>query len=119
MTIDRNHKSNDHNFPGDTPLQVPRWTEQRESVTTSGASQRLTLPTGASLIEISAQEAAYLNFGDNTVDASAVIANGESRLFLAGVQVVPVPLDSSGDPQTHVAVLQESVAGIFQVEELS
>ena len=120
MAINRDEQTDTHVFPEQSvPLQVARWTEQRESVTTSGASQRITLPVGSSLIELTAIEAVFINFGDVTVDASSVIADDGSRLFLAGVQVVPVPLDSSGDPYTHLAVIQQSVAGIFQVEQLS
>lgn len=106
-------------FPGGIPLQVARWSGQREFKTTSGTTQRITLPTGTKLIEITAVNPVYINFGDNTVEATSTIADDGSRLFLAGVQVVQVPLDPADNvPYTHVAVIQVSVAGIFQVEKL-
>lgn len=106
-------------FPGGEPLQVARWSGQRDSKTTSVSSQRITLPTGAKLIEITAVNPVFINFGDVTVDASSTIAIDGSRIFLAGVQVVQVPLDpATGLPYTHVAVIQVSAAGIFQIEEL-
>lgn len=123
MTIERNDSNDTHVFPGqdgNVPLQVTRWTGQRESVTTSGASQRLTLPTGTGLVEITAEQNVYLNFGDNTVVASAVIADDASRFFLLGVQVIPVPIDPATElPYTHVAVIQQNIAGVFQVEQLN
>ncbi len=101
-----------------TPVQIARWTEQRVSVTFTGTSARLTIPSGAVLIEISASENCFLNFGNGSVDASSTIATDGSRLFLAGVQNVVVPLDGSGDPFTHVAVIQQTVAGLIQVEQV-
>ena len=95
-------------------LQVTTWSEKRVAVTTSGASQLLVLPTDSELVEITAQENVYINFGDNTVVATSTIADDESRFFLAGVQVIPVPVNA-----THVAVIQESAAGIFQVEKVN
>ena len=120
MTLKRNAQSGSHVYPeSQMPLQITRWSGQRESVTSSASSQRITLPTGADLIEISAAEAVFLNFGDNAVDATSTIADDGSRLFLAGVQVAPVPFDpATGIPYTHVAVLQVATAGLLQIEEL-
>ena len=120
MGVQRNKNSGSHIFEeSQTPLQVVRWTEQRVAVTTTVSSQRLTLPTGADLIEITAVEPVYINFGDNTVDASSTIASDGSRIFLAGVQVVQVPIDPATDlPYTHLAVIWLVAAGVFQVEEL-
>ncbi len=101
-----------------TPLQVTRWTEQRTSVTFTATSARLTLPAGSLIVEISCTENCYLNFGGASVDATAAIAIDESRIFLAGVQNVVVPLDGSGDPFTHLAVIQHTVSGLIQVEEV-
>lgn len=101
-----------------TPLQVTRWSEQRVGVTFTGSNQIMEiLPTGAILVELTATENCFINFGGSSVIATATIAVNESRLFLAGVQVVPVPLDGSGVPFTHVAVIQQGTAGILQVEE--
>ena len=120
MAIERNKQSSSHVYPeSQTPLQVARWSGQRESKTTTGSSQRITLPSGADLIEISAAEAVYMNFGGSGVTATSTIADDASRLFLAGVQVVPVPLDpATGDPYTHVAVLEVATGGLLQIEEL-
>lgn len=111
----RNDKTNEHHFSRAVPLQVARWTGNRVVGTSGASSARLTLPTGASLVEIVCGEATYLNFGDNTVDA---VADATSHFFPAGVQVVPVPLDSNGVPYTHVAHIQVATAGVVQVEEL-
>ncbi len=100
------------------PLQVTRWSEQRIGATFTGTSQTLTLPTGAVIIELSCTEDCYLNFGAGGVTATPVIATDESRLFLAGVQVIVVPLDGAGDPFTHVGVIQSTAAGIIQIEEV-
>ena len=101
-----------------TPLQVTRWSEQRVGVTFTASNQIMEiLPVGAILVELTATENCFINFGGGSVVATAAIAVDESRLFLAGVQVVPVPLDGSGDPFTHVAVIQQSVSGVLQVEE--
>ena len=109
-------------FPasGNVPLQVVRWTEQRTSIVLGGASVRVTLPAGSEVIELTATENCFINFGDNTVDATAVIATDGSRLFLAGVQVVPVPIDPATDePYTHVAAIQDATAGILQIEQVT
>lgn len=107
-------------FPGGVPLQVARWSGQRDSKTTSGSSQRITLPTGSKLIELTAVNSVFANFGGSGVNATSTIANDGSRLFLAGVQVVQVPLDpATGIPYTHVAVIQQTEAGVFQVEKLN
>ncbi len=102
------------------PLQVTRWSEKRISLAFAGTSSRLLIPAGAVLIEIVATQDCYINFGDVTVVASSTIATDGSRLYMAGTQVIPVPLDAQDPrvPFTYIAVIQESVAGIFQVEEL-
>lgn len=123
MSVDRDAQSDALIIPKagkGTPLQTVRWSGQRAAVTTSGSSQRITLPAGSKVIEITAVTDAYLNFGDNTVEATSTIANDASRLMLAGVQVIPVLLDpATGEEYTHVAVLQSSTPGIFQVEQVS
>jgi len=101
-----------------TPLQLPRWSEQRVGTVFTGTSQTLTLPTDALVLEITCTENCYLNFGTTGVAATAVIASDASRLFLAGVQMIIVPIDGSGDPFTHVGVIQESTSGIIQIEEV-
>ena len=102
------------------PLQVTRWTEQRVGVSFNGVSDRIVLPAGAELVELTATENCYLNFGDVTVVATTTIVNDESRLYLAGVQVIPVPIDVGGTdlPFTHVAVIRESVDGVLQAEQV-
>lgn len=101
------------------PLQVTRWTEQRDFIAFTGTSQRITLPEISELIELSATENCFINFGDSTVVASSTIASDGSRLFLAGVQVVPVPIDIVTDePFTHLAVIRNTVDGTLQVEKV-
>lgn len=102
------------------PLQVTRWTEKRIAIGFNVSSQRILIPAGAVLVEITATENCFINFGDVTVDASSTIATDGSRLFLAGVQIVPVPLDAEDPrvPFTYVAVLAEAADGTLQVEEV-
>ena len=120
MSIGKGDLRDDYVFPDGTPLQVTRWTEQRAFVDFDGTTDRLIIPVGAEIIELSATENCFIHFGDVTVNATAVIATDGSRLFLAGVQVVPVPLDSSGDLFTHVAVIEAVLAtpGTLQVEQV-
>lgn len=101
-----------------TPLQLPRWSGQRVGVVFTGTSQTLTLPAGALVIEVACTENCYLNFGLTGVNATTVIANDASRLFMAGVQMVIVPIDGSGDPFTHVGVIQATTSGTIQIEEV-
>ena len=103
-----------------TPLQITRWSGQREFKTTSGTSQLIVLPVGSKVIEITAVKDVYVNFGDATPVASSTIASDGSRLLLAGVQVIPVPINpATGVEYLKVAVIQESESGIFQVEQVS
>ncbi len=104
-----------------TPLQVTRWSEKRVALSFNGTSDRIIIPAGAVLVELTATENCFINFGDDTVVASSTIATDGSRLYLAGVQVVPVPLDSQDPriPFTHIAIIKETGSGgIFQCEEL-
>jgi len=100
------------------PLQVTRWTGNRVGVTTGAAAQLIALPAGTEIIEITATENAYVAFGDGTVVATAAV-DATSRLFLAGVQIVPVPIDGGSDlPYTHMSVIEAASAGVFQVEKV-
>ncbi len=101
------------------PLQIVKWTERRAFINFTDPTARVILPAGAEILEITATENVYINFGDVTVDASAVIATDDSRLFLAGVQTVVVPLDGAGVPFTYIAAFTAGVDGIIQVEEAS
>ncbi len=101
-----------------TPLQITRWTEKRVFAVFTGTSQALVIPVDAVAVELTATENCYINFGGSSVEATSTIATDGSRLYLAGVQVIPVPLDGSGDPFTHIAVIQHTVSGILQVEEV-
>lgn len=102
------------------PLQVTRWSEKRIAIGFNSGTQRMLIPAGAVLVELTATENCFINFGDVTVDASSTVATDGSRLFLAGVQIVPVPLDSQDPrvPYTYVAVVSEAADGTLQVEEL-
>jgi hypothetical protein len=100
------------------PLQVVTWSGDRVAIALSGTSARVALPTGSDLVEIAASENCYIAFGDNTVEATSSIG-AVSRLFIAGVQVVPVPTDANGAPLTHIAALQAATGGVLQVERVS
>ncbi len=101
------------------PLQIVQWSEQRAFINFSDPSARVVIPNNAALVEITATENVFINFGDNTVVASAVIASDESRLFLAGVQVIAVPLDPQGVPFTDIAAFTAGINGCLQIEEVS
>lgn len=100
------------------PLQITRWTERRIAATFTSSNQALLIPSGAIVIELTATENCYINFGGSGAVASSAIATDGSRLFLAGVQTIVVPLDTGIVPFTHIAVIQHTVAGILQIEEV-
>jgi len=88
--------------------------------TIAGTTDRLVIPAGAKLIEISATTDCYIMFGTGAVDATSTIGNDgtNSRLFQAGVQIVEVPT-IAGVLQTHLAFIDFAAAGgIIQVEQL-
>ncbi len=109
----------EHVFARKEALQVPAWSEKRVGGTLAVATDRFILPTGATLIELSVTEDSFINFGDVTVDASSVIADDDSRLFMAGVQIVVVPEDGNGVPFTHLAFVRVATNGIIQAEKLA
>lgn len=120
MSLRRDTDNEDYVFgvKSSTPLQVTRWTGNRVGVTTGAAAQLIALPAGTELIEITATENAYVAFGDGTVVATQAV-DATSRLFLAGVQIVPVPIDSGTMlPYTHMSVIEAASAGVFQVEKV-
>lgn len=107
-------------FPeGGVPLQVTEWSQKRAFITVGVASARVVIPVGAELIELTSTEDCYIEFGDGTVVAEPIIATDASRLFVAGVQVIVVPLDGAGVPFTQIAAIRESKNGILQIEEVS
>lgn len=121
MSVKRDPINEDYVFGVRTtanPLQVTRWTGNRVGVTTGAAAQLIPLPAGTELVEITATENAYIAFGDGTVVATATI-DATSRLFLAGVQIVPVPINIANNlPYTHMSVIEAASAGVFQVEQV-
>lgn len=102
---------------GSEPLQVARLSGKRVGGAFTASSASFTLPTGATLIEVSATENCYLEFGSGSPVAEATIADDLSRLFLAGVQVLPVPLDGSDVPYTKCAVISAGTDGVVQFEK--
>lgn len=105
-------------FPGGTPLQIALWTTRRAFINFTGVTDRIALPLGCQIAELTATENAFIAFGDDSVDAVPAIASGASRLFLAGVQSIVVPLDAGSAPFTHIAVIRQTTDGILQVEQL-
>lgn len=118
MSLSKNNDG-EHTFVRRSALQVPAWSEKRVGGTLAVATDRFVLPTGATLIELSVTEDSFINFGDVTVDASSVIADDDSRLFMAGVQIVVVPEDNDGVPFTHLAFIRVATNGIIQAEKLA
>ncbi|MCK5318856.1 MAG: hypothetical protein KAJ55_13150 [Anaerolineales bacterium] len=121
MTLKRDTVNEDYVFGAKSsiPLQVTRWTGQRVGVTTSAVAELIQLPAGTELIEVTATENVYVAFGDGTVVATQSVGNDASRLFLAGVQILPVPINPLGNvPFTHMSVIEESSPGVFQAEKV-
>lgn len=101
-------------------LQIVRPTGKRVGGAFTATTSRKTLPqvSATGMVEISATENCYLNFGGSSVDATAVIGDDASRLFLAGSQVFAVPLDPVTDvPYTHCAIISAGTDGVWQAEE--
>lgn len=100
------------------PLQVVRWSGDRVSISFTGSTARIGLPADTRLVELTATENCFIAFGDDTVDASSTIG-AVSRLFMAGVQVVPVPIDpATEDLYKYIAAIQETAGGILQMERI-
>ena len=120
--LDKHHVFSFHPYQKGVPLQVVRWSGQRVSVASGAAgSTELALPAGYTLLEITATENIYIRFGNTGMDvASTTVANDGSRLFLAGVQIVPVPLDSNDNPYDYFSVIRAAATnGIVQIEGVS
>ena len=104
---------------GGRPLQITRWSGQRVGLTTSGSAQLIVLPVGSVCVEITAEQNTFMTFGDDSVVTTTVIENDGARLYLAGVQVVPIPFDPATDlTYTHVSVIKDTLPGIVQVEQV-
>jgi len=102
------------------PLQVARWTGKRAGLAVTDTAQTLIIPAGSIVIEISAVENCYIRFGTDSVTAADnTIGDDVSRLFLSGMQVVPVPIDATTDaPYNRISVIRATTNGIFQVEKV-
>jgi hypothetical protein len=96
-------------------IQILSPSGDRAAVTTSAVSQRLTIPSGAVFVRAAASAACYIKYGDSSVTATADAS--ANTYFPAGVEPFRVPV-ISGAQATHVAVIQESESGVFQIEAL-
>lgn len=105
-------------FPGGIPLQVALWTAQRAVINFNGTTQRIALPAGSEIVELTATENCFIAFGGSGVDADGAIVTDASRLYLSGVQAIVVPVDSSSVPFTYIAAIEQATAGILQIEKL-
>lgn len=115
-----NELNTTHTYPdtaGSEPLQIVRFSGKRVGGAFTGSSTPFTLPTGSTIVEITATENCYLEFGSGAPVAEATIADDLSRLFLAGVQTVVVPLDGSNVPYTKCAVISAGTDGVIQFEK--
>ncbi len=107
-----------HPFQKGTPLQVVRWAGERVFATLNNSSEALLLPS-TTLIEITVTENCYIRFGTGAPTASASVDTDTNRLFMAGVQVVPVPIDPATNvAYTHIACIRVDTDGLFQVESV-
>ena len=101
-------------------VQLLQWSGKRTSIAFAGSTMNVALPTNTEVMELSATEHCYIAFGGAGVTATTTIADDASRLYLGGVQQVPVPIDPATDlPYTHIAALQLGTAGILQIERVS
>lgn len=104
---------------GNFPLQIVRWSGQRVALTTSAIAQLIVLPVGSVCVEITAVQNIFMTFGDDSVVTTKVIENNGARLYLAGVQVAPIPLDpATGEEFTHVSVIEDALPSIVQIEQV-
>ena len=92
---------------GNVPLQVMRWTGQRESLITSPTSQRMTIPAGATMLELTGTQDCFIAFGGAAVDATVVVANDASRFFLAALEARRSALQGAG---AHSAAKAAAIA---------
>ncbi len=117
--LDKATSEGEYVFTRRSALQI-KTGANRIGGTIAGTTDRLVIPAGAKLIEISATTDCYIMFGDVTVDATSTIGNDavNSRLFQSGVQIVEVPL-VAGVPMAYLAFIDFAAAGgIIQVEQL-
>lgn len=120
MTLSKTTEG-EHVFIRRSALQVPAWSGERVSGVIAATTDRLFIPAGSTLIEITALVDVYINFGNAAIKATSTIETDGSRLFLSGVRVAVVPEDNSGVPFTYMAFI-EAAAGndsIIQVERLA
>lgn len=107
-----------HPYQKGTPLQVVRWAGERVLIAIGAGSISMVLPSDT-LIELSATENCYIRFGTGAPTASSTVATDTNRLFMAGVQVVPIPIDpGTGVAYTHLAVIWVATNGFLQAESL-
>jgi hypothetical protein len=95
---------------GGHPVQVLAPSGERQHVTSTGSSQRVTLPANAKVLRVSAIEDIYIRFGDSTVTATQ---DGNSVLFPRGVEIMGIPRNA-----TDVAIIQRTTGGVVQIEAL-
>jgi len=77
----------------------------------STASAATALTSGSRTVVIRCSQATYVKFGDNTVAATQ---GNDSFLVAAGTEIMPVPLDPTGAPYTHVSVIRLATDGVIQ-----
>jgi hypothetical protein len=120
MTLSKSSEG-EHVFIRRSALQVPAWSGERVSGVVAATTDILTLPPGATLIEISALVNVYISFGNAGAEASSTIEAHGSRLFMLGVRAVVVPEDNDGVPFTHMAFIEAASNGdsVIQVEQLA
>ncbi len=120
MTLSKSSEG-EHVFIRRSALQVPAWSGARVSGVIAATTDRLTIPSGSTLIEITALVDIFINFGNAAIDATSTIEAHGSRLFTAGTRTVVVPEDNSGVPFTHLAFIETTVGedSTIQVEQLA
>lgn len=90
------------------PVFVPSVSGQT-SVSFSGTTASVALPTGTRVFRIHADQACYLNFG-----TSGVTATTSNMPFDAGVEILGV-----AEGNTHVAAIQNSTGGTLTITPMA
>ena len=106
-------------WPNGDPVPALYLTGERVTLTAGNVSSSATaLPTGTPFIVVRSTDAAWIRFGNAGVGDAA--AADHSVLFPPGVEAMPVPVDGSGVPYTHVKVIRAgSVDALMQFEAVN
>ena len=102
---------------GDAAQLVPLSGSRLTLTAAVASTAEAALPANSVLITVRATEAAWIRFGNTGMGAAA--AGDASILFPAGVEVMPVPVDSEGVPYDFVRVIRAAADdALMQIEKV-